>query len=276
MQQLQIALEKARETQGVGSSQLRVATRRRGRKTQEEIEAAWESIPQLKVDPKRLMRKRLVALEGGSESTSFDVLRTKVLQLMEANGWRRVAITSAAPGSGKTTTSANLAVSIARQIDLRVMLMDMDMRRPALAKAIGFTENVSVAAVLEERSTFSEQARRIGKNLAIGMNYTSHRDPSDLFLRQRTSEVIDMIEDDYQPNIMIFDMPPMMVNDDTSAFLRNVDCAIVIAEAGVSTINQIDITEKELSEQTNVLGIVLNKCRFQSDGYGYYYYNYGY
>jgi len=217
-----------------------------------------------------------VALRGGGESTPFDMLRTKVLQLMEAGGWRRLVITSPSPGAGKTTTSANLAISLARQIDLRVMLLDLDMRRPALAKLLGYRGEEGFEAVLEGQVPYAEQARRISDNLALSMNFGGARDPSDLFLRQSTGAVIDEIERTYQPDIMVFDMPPLMVNDDTSAFLRNADCALIVAEAGVSTLAQIDLCEKELAERTNVLGVTLNKCRYQSDGYGYYYYNYGY
>ena len=278
MEKLQAALQKARERRGEAAPAASSAAgpRRPQRVSAAEVNAAWEAIPKIEVEVSKMMRKRLVSLHGGAEATPFDVLRTKVLQMMEANGWHRLVITSPAPGSGKTTTAANLAISLARQVDLKVILMDLDMRRPALAKAIGHKDEVSVDAVLGGVTPFGEQARRLGDNLALSMNYSASSDPSDIFLRGRTSGVIDEIEATYRPSLMLFDMPPMMVNDDTSAFLRNADCALIIAEAGVSTVAQIDVCEKELAEQTNVLGVVLNKCRYQADGYGYYYYNYGY
>ena len=106
------------------------------------------------------------------------------------------------------------------------------------------------------------------------MNFNAMRDPADLFLRQRTGDIMDEIEAEYKPDLMVFDMPPMLINDDTSAFLKHVDASLIVVEAGVSTIDQVDLCEKELALQTNVLGMLLNKCRFQSDGYGYYS-NYG-
>lgn len=275
MEKLQAALAKAREKRSVVAGSPSAAAFQ-GRNSSDAASEAWNAIPRLDFEQRRLVRKRLVALRGGGEATPYDVLRTKVIQLMHANDWKRLLITSPAPGSGKTTTSANLAISLARQVDLRVTLMDLDMRRPALAKLIGYKAEMGAEAVLTGETEFGEQARRLGDNLALSMNYQSSRDPSDLFLRTRTAEAIDRIEAEFRPDIMLFDMPPLMVNDDTSAFCRNVDCALVIAEAGVSTVAQIDMCEKELSEVTNVLGVVLNKCRFQSDGYGYYYYNYGY
>jgi capsular exopolysaccharide synthesis family protein len=239
------------------------------------VAEAWRAIPKLEIDSRKLARRRLISLARGSEAAAFDVLRTKVLQLAGVNGWRRVAITSPLPGSGKTTTSLNLAFALARQVDLRIILIDLDMRRPAIARTLSVGGKGGVGAILDGRSTFGEAARRHGDNLAIAMNYRGLRDPSDLFLRSRTAEVIDEIERVYRPDLVLFDMPPMLVNDDTAAFLGNVDCALIVAEADQSTTEQVDICEKELAEQTNVLGVVLNKCRFMSDSYsGYYHYDY--
>ncbi len=278
MERLQAALEKAREkreqvTTGPDSPR---AARQSMSQESTDLRQLWAAIPEMEISNRKAIKQRLVSLTGGSPATPFDVLRTKVLQLTEANGWKRIAVTSPAPGSGKTTTSLNLALALARQTDLRVTLMDMDMRRPALAKVTGYRGKEEFSSVLEGKARFESQARRLGENLSISMNFSPNRDPSVLFLRDGTTEVLDQIEQEYQPDLMVFDMPPMMVNDDTSAFLKNVDCALIIAEAGVSTINQIDLCEKEMSEQSNVLGVVLNKCRFSSDGYGYYDYKYGY
>lgn len=278
MERLQVALERARAARAgtpAGRQSGRMSSRPR-RASTEATDAAWAQLSPLEINPGRLRRKRLFSLFGGSEATAYDVLRTKVVQLTEANGWRRVAVTSPLPGSGKTTTSMNLAIALARQIDLRVILIDLDLRRPAIAKTLGHTGTGNVADLLEGRKSFADHLVRIGENLAVAMNHNGLRDPSDLLLRKSTAEVIDEIEQTYRPSLMLFDMPPLLVNDDTQAFLRNVDCGLLIAEAGQSTIAQVDACEKELAEQTNVLGVVLNKCRFHADGYAHYAYDYGY
>lgn len=231
----------------------------------------WDQIAPLELTPEKVVNNRLVSLSGGIHATPFDVLRTKVLQLTAANGWSRIAITSPSAGCGKTTTSANLAASLGRQVDMRTILMDMDMRRPTLGQLFDYDGKTSVFDVLEEKVSFADHARRLGPNVALSMNAGPARDPSELLLRKRTEEIIDDIQRTYQPGIMLFDMPPMLANDDTSAFLRIVDCVMIVAEAEVSTTNQIDMCEKELAQQTNVLGVVLNKCRFEDDDYGYSY-----
>jgi Mrp family chromosome partitioning ATPase len=66
----------------------------------------------------------------------------------------------------------------------------------------------------------------------------------------------------------------MLATDDNVGFLPNVDCGLLVSAADSTSVAQLDICEKELSELTNVLGVVLNKCRFTDDeqGYDYDYY----
>ena len=71
---------------------------------------------------------------------------------------------------------------------------------------------------------------------------------------------------------MIFDMPPMLMSDDMMAFARHVDCVLLVAGAESTTVKEIDICEQDLASQTNVMGVVLNKCRYMGSEYDYGYY----
>lgn len=268
MEKLQAAIEQAREKR---QEQARFSPPKGGARTRTSaVTEAWTALTPLREDTTAYKhRNRLVALGGGREAAPYDMLRTKILQLMKTHGWRRLAITSPSAGCGKTTTTANLAACFGRQVDLNTIVMDMDMRRPALANLFHEQGEHSVADVLQGFADFSTQARRLGNNVALAMNYKPYRDPAELFLRRRTGEILDEIEAVYRPDLMIFDMPPILANDDTAAFLKNVDCVLVVAEAEVTTIDQIDVSEKEIAGHTNVLGVVLNKCRLDSDAYGY-------
>ena len=61
----------------------------------------------------------------------------------------------------------------------------------------------------------------------------------------------------------------MLSSDDVMAFVPNVDCAILVVAAESTTLREADICERDLAEKTNVLGVVLNKCRYTPDKYGY-------
>ena len=229
-------------------------------------------LAQISLDTEELARRRVVSLQGGPNATDFDLLRTKVLLTMRKNGWKRIAITSPTAGCGKTTTAANLALGFTRQPDKSVILLEMDMRRPSLAKTLGFTPEFDVSDLLNGRVDFVRQAVRAGDNVALSVNASATKDTSQLLMRDTTSAQIDTIEGTYQPDLMIFDMPPMLMSDDTTAFLKNVDCALLIAGAESTTVSQVDTCEREIAEHTNVLGVVLNKCRFPEEEtvYGYH------
>ena len=78
--------------------------------------------------------------------------------------------------------------------------------------------------------------------------------------------MIDRIEARYKPDVMIFDLPSVLVNDDTRAFLKNVDCALIVVRANQTRYSQFDTCEREIAEHTNVLGVVLNAYRHADKG----------
>ena len=192
---------------------------------------------------------------------------------MRKNGWRRLAITSATPVCGKTTVTCNMAMGLARQSELRAVVMDLDLRNPSMATMLGLTPPRDITRLLDGDVPFSDQALRVRDSVALSLTKTRAADPTRYLLGQQTDAAIAAIEADYAPDLMIFDTAPVMVSDDTRAFLGKVDCAMIVACAERTTMKQIDTCEREIAEQTNVLGVVLNQARFMEEeadyGYGY-------
>ena len=62
-----------------------------------------------------------------------------------------------------------------------------------------------------------------------------------------------------------------LVSDDVMGFMGQVDAVLLVAAAETTTTKEIDACERELAGQTNVMGVVLNKCRYANEGYGYDY-----
>lgn len=233
--------------------------------------ADWMALPEIKLSPALASRNRITALSGGADATPYDMLRSRVIRMMKDKGWSRLAITSPGSSCGKTTISVNLALSLSRQKDLKVMLVDLDLRRPALHKTVGHEPAMSIHDVLDGTAAFENLAVRVGGNLILAMNAGAARHPAELLQSAAARERLDEIERVWQPDIMIFDMSPMLASDDNLGFLGNVDCAILVAAAETTTLPNIDICEKEIAQLTNVLGVVLNKCRYSDDSVGYDY-----
>ena len=270
MEKLEAALAKAREARLSGTTGVDVV--QGGQRDQRSsVAAAWQALPEVVISAERARQGRIGALLGGKDATPYDMLRSRTFRTMKESNWSRIAITSPNVACGKTTVALNLALSLARQKELKIALIDLDLRRPSLHKLIGCKPAHSVHEMLEGKVTFAEAAVRIGDNLAIAMNNTASRHPAELLHSAQSRSILDAIEAQWRPDIFIFDMSPMLASDDNVGFLGNVNCALLVTAAESTTLQSIDICEKELAQLTNVLGIVLNKCRYSdsSAGYGY-------
>lgn len=232
---------------------------------------AWSALREARLDPGRLESSRIIAQHPGAGATPFDLMRTNLMKHLREHGWKRVAITSPSSGCGKTTVSLNLALSLARQSELRVLVLEMDMRRPAIVRMLGLEGKPRLAEVLSGREDPQIGLLRLSANLAVGANADPVANPAELLSSAQAAAAIDAIEARFRPDVILFDLPPVLVIDDTLAFMDQVDCALLIAAAEESTVAEIDRAGRELAEYTRVLGVVLNKCRFldRAEGYGY-------
>lgn len=260
MERLQMAMEKARaHRSGLGEALMRsaaldpppLATR----------ETRWQGLEPIETYRAVMERNRVVTYVGGAESAPYDLLRTRILQQAREHQWRRIALVSPEAGSGKTTTAANLAFCFARQRESKTLVIDLDLRRPGLAGVLGQTCRSSMADVLEGRRLFADVARRYGDNLAFGLGGEATLHSAELLQSRRAAGVLDHVDKTFVPDITLYDLPPMAGSDDALAFLRNVDCALMIVEAERTPLARIDQAERQLAELTEVMGIVLNKCR---------------
>lgn len=224
-------------------------------------EGLWQALPETRLDPATLVVSRILSQSASQESTPFDVLRTKILYQMRQNGWRRLAITSPLPKCGKTTTAVNLALALGRQPELRSMLFDFDLRAPAVARMLGLPQPPSIAPLLNGERGFADHGQRIGANLALALSGEVQTDPTRLLMSETTRDTLARIQGDYAPDIMIFDLPSILIGDDARAFLQHVDCALILARADQTRYGDFDSCEREVGEYTNVLGMVLNGYR---------------
>lgn len=277
MEKLQAALARAREKREgeLGAPKVRpdLTARARSRQTQtaDVLQDRWSAIAPFDPSARKMHESRIFATDATSQASHFDILRTKLLLEMRRNNWTRIAITSATAGCGKTTMACNLIAGLGRQPEVRGILFDLDLRRPAVSKFFGASPTASFADVLDDKADFADQALRLHDNTIVSMTTRPVKDPAKLLLRHRTNEILDDIQEFYRPDIMLFDMPPVLVSDEARAFLKVVDAVLIVAGAENTTVSQVDECEREVAQYSNVAGIILNKCRYMDDGYGYSY-----
>lgn len=266
---LQQAISKARQERQsrIGVNTVEAPVSRAGKT--EPKQDVWQSLQPLVLSNKTVVRNRLTAYTSGETAIPYDMLRTKILHQAKRNDWRRIAVVSPRSECGKSTIAANLGFSFSRMNDLKTMVLDFDLRRIGLGRVLGQNLHHGMPDVLKRQISFSELGLCMNGNVAFGLNGQPTKNPSEILQSKQTSTVLDEIEGTYSPDIMLFDMPPLMANDDSHGFLRSVDCALLVVVAEKTPLEQIDVAERQLSELTNVLGIVLNRCRYTTGAHGY-------
>ena len=229
----------------------------------------WNALPVFDVNPRRLRRHRIVTQQANQMAVPFDVMRTNLLHEMRKNNWRRVAITSPGAGCGKSTICLNLAFSLARQSDLRVMVIELDLRRPSFVRMLQL-KGVDFSKVLSGEDPPEKHIRRYGNSLAVGASEATPNS-AELLHGMAAAHRIDEIEALYEPDLILFDMPPMLLVDDTMAFIDQVDAALLVGAAESSTTKELNRCKVDLESRTNLIGVVLNKCRYldPTEGYSY-------
>lgn len=270
MERLQAAIEKAREQRDGQKTRHNTAKPMAVPVSQPTaLKTAWETVPEIILRRGLMRRNRVVTFQSSPEAAPHDILRTRLIQQAHANNWRRIAIVSPHSACGKSTTVANLAFGLGRQSGIRSIAFDFDLRRCGLTRLLGQKGRIPMSDVLEGRVPFTEVARRYGQNLIFGLGFGTSNRSAEILQNEGTRDFLEEIETTYAPDLMIFDLPPMSSSDDNFGFLIHVDAALIVIEAEITSMTQVDVAERQVADLTNVMGMVLNKCRYVSGAYGY-------
>lgn len=267
MEKLQAALKRARSSRESGApdtGKRHAADTKPNTARNNTTAALWTDLEEIKLSGKAMLKHNIVTQKASEEATPFDILRTKILLQMRQNSWKSLAITSPMPQCGKTTTACNLALGLGRQSGLHTILFDMDLRQPTLHSFLDHKPEMDISDMLCGQVSFAQQAVRVGANVAVSLASRQEADPTQTLLSEKTKETLEDIRNTYEPDITIFDMPSILVGDNTRAFLKNVDCALVVARANTTRYGHFDACEREIAENTNVLGVVLNAFKSKS------------
>jgi len=231
---------------------------------------SYLNTPVIKLDSAHLEKNRIVAQsKSDMNSYSFDSLRTQILQKMEENNWRTIAVVSPTPQSGKTLVSINLAISIAHQPQKTAILVDFDLRRPKVASYLGIHTEKSMNDYLQDKAPLKDVMVNPGiDRLVIVPTMKPVLKSAETLSSKKVADLITELRDRYDSRIVIFDCPPVLNSDDAMVLLPQVDCILLVIANGMSTQSEIEETLHHLPKE-NLLGVVLNKAEIESKTYYY-------
>jgi len=258
MERIKQALEKAREERQIRGGTEPAPTP--ARTETGKIEYAQTQPVSLDVDV--LRRNRIVTgLAPGPFTESYKMLRTQILQRFKENNWNVLGVTSPGEGEGKTLTAINLAISITREVEYSVLLVDANLRNPQMLEHLGLPQRKGLSDYLTGDVTMTElliQPDPI-EHLVILPGGTPQANSGEMLNSPKMAELVQGMKSRYHGRIIIFDLPPVLTSADALAFSPYIDAALLVIEEG-STLKQDVKRAVELLRTTNIVGTVLNKA----------------
>ncbi len=199
-------------------------------------------------------------------SRAFDLLRTRLRQTLKLHGWINVAVVSPTARSGTTFIAANLAASLSRVPSSRTVLMDFNMRTPGLAQALDMTANKahSLRDFLAGDVAISDYMVRSSETLALGIGTTPEGEAAEILQDPACAASLREMRDGLRPDIVLYDMPPLLAYDDTAAFLSQLDGVLLVSDGTKTMAKHITECERILDGQVPLLGVILNRARASS------------
>jgi capsular exopolysaccharide synthesis family protein len=216
-----------------------------------------------------LAKSRIIHEESAlNVVTPYKMLRTRVLQNMDRSGSRVLAVSASHESAGKTITAINLAIMVARSSGRSVYLLDLDLRKPGVARSLGI-DNVSagIGDFLAGDKKFEEVLWNVGiDNLFVAASRGRFDNSSELLVSNPMTDLISAIRADASHPIIIIDLPPVLAADDALAVTPVIDSLLFVVAEGETKRSDI-MHSLELLRDVNLLGVVLNNSRDARPGY---------
>jgi succinoglycan biosynthesis transport protein ExoP len=205
---------------------------------------------------------------------AYRMLRTSVLLSNAGAPPKTILITSSQPGEGKTTTAVNTAISLS-QLGASVLLIDADLRRPAVHTAFKIPHTRGLSNYLSSHAPLDDLIVKLPvPNLSVITCGPIPPNPAELISSDRMKELLRALSRQFDH--ILIDSPPLISVTDPIILSTMVDGLILVVQAGKSTRGLVSRARRELARVgARVFGVVLNNVNVKREGYDDYdYYRY--
>lgn len=199
---------------------------------------------------------------------AYRTLRTNIRFSSLDKPLQTLLMTSTAPDEGKSTTLANLAVTMA-QAEQRVILVDCDLRRPSLHTLFELPNEQGLTSLILEQDETPLPLQATGvPGLSLLASGPLPPRPADILGSRRMEAVIERLR--AEADIVLFDTPPVIAVTDAAVLATRVDGVLLVFQAGKTRRDRARQTRQILEKvKANIIGVVLNDARLEQ-AYGYY------
>jgi polysaccharide chain length determinant protein (PEP-CTERM system associated) len=212
--------------------------------------AMWASVPERLV----VAHRQLGDQDDAYTKEQFRMIRTRLVELMRVRPIRTVMVTSAIQGEGKTWVSANLAFSISSLENLRVLLVDADLRGGGLGSFLGMNPRVGLSNYLLNGKNLNDVRFRHATNLSVVPTVPSRENSAEILSSKRMGDFLE--EALREHDLVVLDAPPILAVADAQVLTSMVDAAILVVRAGSSPYDLVRGALELLKPKT--VGVVVN------------------
>ena len=216
-----------------------------------------------------------IVLDNSPEGESFRMLRTLLLNDVRSGQLKILSATSPLPGDGKTTILANIAASFAK-LNISVVLIEADMRRPTFHKRFGVPDDVGLADLLKGTAKIEDTLVPSGvPNLTLISAGSGAANPSELLQHDEFDQLLKSLSQRFQ--IVVVDVGPVLAVSDSVIVAQKSDGMLLVVRSANDTKQQVmDAVDALRSGGAKLLGCIVNTygsgSEFERTGYyGYYY-----
>jgi protein-tyrosine kinase len=215
-----------------------------------------------------LNKRRISILQPDSYvAEQFRALRGRIDAIATQRTIKTVAVTSAMPGEGKTTASVNLAVVTSLSLDRKVLLIDCDLRRPKVHRALGLQPELGLAEVLSGNCSLDDAIIHVeGMNLDVLAVRNRPSNPSELLGSAQMTDLLERVSERYDR--VVIDTPAALGLPDAKSVADLCDGIVMVVRAD-ETRQEDAQTVLEILDRSRMLGLVLNGAVVDQGRYGY-------
>lgn len=217
----------------------------------------------------------LISSELTPNAEAFRLGRTMMLMDIKSGNLKTIGFTSPMQGDGKSTIMANFAISFA-QVDLKVLVIDADLRRPTVHRYFSVAKKIGLCDLLEGEATIEESIKETAvENVSVITAGSTTKLPTELLQSERLDQILDHLRDDF--DVILIDLPPVLAVSDPIVVLPRLDGSVLVVRVARARRDEVLNTMRRIKESGgNFVGWMLNSfgagAKFDSaGGYSGYY-----
>jgi len=202
----------------------------------------------------------ITGFEEGAFVDAYKMLRAQVVQQFRQKRWNVFGVSSPAVEDGKTLTAVNLSLALAMDLAHTVLLVDADLHRPAVHRALGMEDAPGLTEYLFDDAPLAKLLIHPGIGRFVFLpGGRAIKNSAEALGSPRMAALVQELKHRYPSRLVVFDLPPLLSRADVLGFSSHIDALLLVVEEGQTASSEIEQAMAMIKGSVPILGGVLNK-----------------